>query len=398
MCFAQGQIIMEKVPEKISEGELIEVKIQIVDTNVASFTLQIYFNTQLLEYIQGPENSNYSDNRILYTWVEEKAQAKSHVILDSFLFKGVQEGNSSIVVTGEFYNAKGEQISIENGSLEVLIGNPVQLPEKQENLVENDTNVMEDDTNLKILRLNQEGISPEFDKQIKEYYFVTDKPITSLEVTAIPENPDAKVRITGNDSLKIGSNTITIQVESKDRTKTEEYKIYVTKTTDASLANANLETLAIRQGTIVPEFDNNHTHYKTEIANETEVIDLLAIPQDINAEVQIVGNTTMQEGNNKIEIIVMARDGITKKKYEIIVHRRSIQEEQQKVEEQKMQTERLSAIIEEKEQEKKKEQNQEQPLLVPEQNQNDVIVISIVIAVAIVIGVGIYLLQKRTNK
>ena len=45
-----------------------------------------------------------------------------------------------------------------------------------------------------MLRLNHEGISPEFKKDQKEYYFVTDNKIDNLEITAIPENPDATVK------------------------------------------------------------------------------------------------------------------------------------------------------------------------------------------------------------
>ena len=49
--------------------------------------------------------------------------------------------------------------------------------------------------------------------------------LESLEVTAIPENPNATVTVTGNRNLKIGKNLIEIHVVSEDKTKEEVYKI-----------------------------------------------------------------------------------------------------------------------------------------------------------------------------
>ena len=105
------------------------------------------------------------------------------------------------------------------------------------------------------------------------------------------------------------------------------YKIYVTKTTNVELANANLEILAVREGFLNPEFDYNITNYKVEIPNQTEKIEILAIPQSQKATVSISGNNEMKVGNNVIQINVIAEDGITNKKYELIVHRRNEQEE-----------------------------------------------------------------------
>ena len=343
MSLAKSEITVTFNKENIQVGEDVGLKINIANVDIASFTLEIYFNETNLEYISGPENSNYSNGRILYIWVSETGENKSNIDIGTFLFKGKEDGVSNIVVTGEFYNSEGKQIQLENDKKEIRIG--VNNGQNQaEQIAESN---LSDNTNLSILRINEEGISPDFSSDIKEYYFIADKNINKLEVTAIPENPNAVVTITGNDNFIIGKNTIDIKVESEDKTKIDIYRIFVTKAENMEMANANLETLAIRQATLNPEFDNNVTYYKAEISNDINKIDILAIPQKENATVKIAKNDEMQIGSNKIEITVTAEDGITDKKYVLEVYRRNEEEEIKAQEEKKLEAEKLSAILEE---------------------------------------------------
>lgn len=220
----------------------------------------------------------------------------------------------------------------------------------QSNYVLAEDSIESNNTNLKVLRLNHVGITPEFQKEIKEYYFLADMYINELEVTAIPENEKATVRITGNTDIKVGLNTINIEVESEDKTKTETYKIYVTKTSNKELANSNLENLAVREGTLEPPFQADITDYYVEIANDVSKLQILAIPQSMNAIVTIQGKGELQIGDNVIIANVIAEDGITSKKYVITVHRRSEQEEIEKKEEQEKQQEQLAILLENEQQ------------------------------------------------
>lgn len=397
MSLAKSEITVTFNKENIQVGEDVGLKINIANVDIASFSLEIYFNETNLEYISGPENSNYSNGRILYTWVSENGENKSNIDMGTFLFKGKEDGVSNIVVTGEFYNSEGKQIQLENGKKEIRIG--VNNGQNQADQIAESN--LSDNTNLSILRINEEGISPDFSPDIKEYYFIADKNINKLEVTAIPENPNAVVTITGNDNFIIGKNIIDIKVESEDKTKTDIYKIYVTRTENIEIANANLETLAIRQATLNPEFDNNVTYYKAEIANDINKIDILAIPQKENATVKIAQNDEMQIGLNKIEITVTAEDGITDKKYVLEVYRRNEEEEIKAQENQKLEAERLSAILE-------KNQNNNGQSAVEEDNNQDKIEsedekiknnikigIWIIAGVIVVIGIGFYFRMKR---
>ena len=295
MSFAKAnmQIISDK--SVIEKDEEINISINIDNTEIAALTLEIYSDNTKLEYISGPENSNNVSSRILYTWVSEQGENVDKLSIENFKFKALDNGIANIAVIGEFYNSNGDKVNIDTSSLELKIGRDENETEKIST-----QNITPDNTNLSILRLNHEGISPEFKKDIKEYYFVTNDKIEKLDITAVPENPDATVTITGNNNLKIGENVIEIKVESQDKTKTSSYKINLTKTNNLETANANLETLAVREATLEPEFDNNITQYKLEIPNEVDKIDVLAIPQRENAKVRVSGSGEMQIGDTKI--------------------------------------------------------------------------------------------------
>lgn len=205
--------------------------------------------------------------------------------------------------------------------------------------------MVRNNTRLEVMRLNEVGISPAFSPDVKKYYFIASANMTDLEVTAIPENPNATVTITGNTDLKMGKNEIKITVESEDKTAEDTYTIYVTRTESEEKANANLETLAVRNVMLSPEFDAQITNYAVEVENDVSTLDVLAIAQKEDADVTVTGNKEIYEGNNTILVNVLAEDGITSKEYRIDVYKRN-KEEQIKYEENKeVEAERLSAIL-----------------------------------------------------
>lgn len=390
VSFADNEMRIVSDKNTIEAGEEVGINIEIGNKEVQAFTLEIYWDRAVLEYISGPENSNNLGNRVIYTWINESGKDHDTINIEKFNFKALQDGNANITITGEFYNLNGDEIKIDDSSFEVKVGKE---EKNNEETIEDVENVSDDNTNLNILRLDQEGISPDFNKDIKEYYFIANNTINNLGITAIPENPSATVTITGNKNLKMGENVIDIKVESKDKSKTSIYKIYVTKTNNIELANANLQTLAIRQGVLEPEFDSNMTKYKVEIANNIDKIDILAIPQKENATVKIIGNVDIKEGDNQIQVVVLAENGTTNKKYDVIVHRRNQEEEQKYEEERNYQAERLSTILEE---EKENEQKNNEEV----KNKSNILFIVILISIlAIVVSVFIYRYKfKNGNK
>ncbi len=392
-CYAETQMNIISDKKEMQIDDEINIKMEITDAQIAAFTLEIYWDSSILEYIKGPENSNNSNNRIIYTWVSNTGKNQQDIETEQFQFKVLKEENANIAVLGEFYNEEGKKLEIDNTNIELEVkkneNNTTEIAEKKNRVGSSDS------ASLSVLRLNHEGISPEFQKDQKEYYFVTDTKIDNLEVTAIPENPNATVNITGNQNLKIGKNLIEIHVISQDKTKEETYKINVTKTTNVEIANANLETLAVRETVLTPEFNYNITDYKVEIPNKIAKIEILAIPQSQKAKVMIAGNNEMKVGNNYIQINVIAEDGITNKKYELNVYRRNENEQIQYEQEKQYQAERLSAILEE---EKKNKSNIKINEVMNNKNINIFGIIGIGILSIIIIIIIIYFIKKQKIK
>lgn len=172
------------------------------------------------------------------------------------------------------------------------------------------------DANLKELKIDKEGMTPEFDKDVTEYYLTTDLKVEQITVTATPSDEKAKVTVTGNKKLKEGKNIITITVKAEDGTN-KKYYIYVTKVDDVEKANADLKSLEITNYDLSPKFKANIYQYNLNIGEDIQTLEIKAEAEKENAKVEIEGNSNLQEGENIIKIKVTAEDGETVRTYKI---------------------------------------------------------------------------------
>lgn len=322
-----GKVYIESNTSMVQKGEEIEITINIENVKTAAYNYSLYFDELKFEYISNIENTNVKENRIISVWYDTKGgkEAKQGE-LAKFKFKAKEDGIATFIVQGEFYNEKGQQIETEFIEKQITIGeqeSTFQIQSEEEKGDNKETT----NANLQSLRLDIEGITPQFNEQNYEYYLTIPNDITDIDVLAISKNPNASVEISGNKGLKQGLNIITISVTSEDKTKKNEYKIQVTKTANLEFANTNLETLAIENALLNPPFDNIETKYKTEVSNKIEKLNILAIPQNEKAKVQIVGGDNLKVGKNIVEITVTAANGITKRKYQIEVYKRNEEQE-----------------------------------------------------------------------
>lgn len=156
--------------------------------------------------------------------------------------------------------------------------------------------------NLKTLTVSGYDINPVFNKNTVEYYLTVSNDVTSLKVTALPENDAAKVTITGDTDLKGFENDILITVKSeKGLTKT--YKIHVTKQKEASIS---LKTLEIEDAKFETEFSSKKYNYNIEVNQaEVEPLKIKAKANTDSANVEIIGNdSSLAVGANIITILV----------------------------------------------------------------------------------------------
>lgn len=184
----------------------------------------------------------------------------------------------------------------------------------------NATTTKTDDENtnndLASLSITDYQISPEFNKNTRNYYVAIPTTISSVEVNAQAESAKSTVKITGNTQLTKTENTIQIVVTSaKGRKKT--YKIIVTKQKENTL---KLQSLEIKGATFSPAFDSSKYYYTAEmkINDDPKDITVEAVANNANAKVEVIGNKGIQAGENLVSVIVSNSNETTV--YEILIN------------------------------------------------------------------------------
>lgn len=420
---AKSTVTLNVNEDILENGEDFSLSVNANNVDMAACTIWLYFDSEKLKCISDMDNINVIDNRVVYTWVSDIGTDKNVEELLKINFEAKQDGVASFAIVGEFYNEKGEEIDVSYNQKDIQIGGEQQGGEEQnedkgrtemqeeagaDKEGQASENVADNNANLKVMRLNMEGVNPDFDKDITEYYLIVDESVNNIDVTAIAENKDANVEISENKGLKNGVNKIKILVTSKDKTTKKEYIINVTKTDNVEAANTNLETLAVEYYTLSPEYNANVTNYNVEVSNLTNDLNILAIPEDEDAKVDINGNKNLKNGNNKVIISVTAENGITKKDYLINVYKRN--EDEEKENEQKQQNiiqeantvmERIATESEEETagdtEDEQENENQEQ-IVSNETAQGKAIMIIGSIASVMVLGLSVYTIKRKKGE
>lgn len=113
----------------------------------------------------------------------------------------------------------------------------------------------------------------------------------------------------GNECLQ-GSSGLTVTIKNKEQ------KEVVTKNYSK---NNNLSSLSIDGATLSPSFDKNVTEYNVTMKAGTEKINVKATSEDNKATVSGIGEVSVKEGLNKIDVVVLAENK-DKKTYTINVN------------------------------------------------------------------------------
>ena len=347
-AITDGTVYLSSDKQIIEINEEIEVFVNIENFYSDAYDFELYFDNDKLEFISENNNGNVNviDNRIICLWYDENGGSNDKTgKVESFKFRAKSSGIATFSINGNFYTKRAQEVRTDFKELQIEVGKDETMLQKQ---AREETGKNNDKSNSKLqnLRLNIEGMVPDFNKDIYNYYLTVNDNINNIEVLTIGENNNSKITVTGNENLKDGLNIIKIQVTSEDNANNSEYIINVTKTNNIEDANTNLETLAIKDVLLYPSFDNSVTNYNVEVSNDTYNITLLAIPEDEEASIDIVKSDVLQEGNNEIKITVTAKNNYTKKDYIINVYKRNDAEEIEYQEEQKKNQESLNNILE----------------------------------------------------
>lgn len=166
------------------------------------------------------------------------------------------------------------------------------------------------DSTLSSLSIAEGAITPEFNKDVKEYAITIPNEVTKLNITATPTDSKATVSVTEYEELKEGENIITISVTAEDGTTKTDYVIKATR----QRKELALEKLIIKytnqNGEVVevpltPEFISNIYEYSIETLEYwVKSLDIEALANIEGATIEISGADSLKEGENVITITV----------------------------------------------------------------------------------------------
>lgn len=287
--------------------------------------------------------SNGSGNKSI--WVENNTVTVPVTVGSS--------GTTTITaVSGEgTSDANGNDLGVIRGSKSIQIVQPTPTPAPTPTTPSNNTNsnsatktatkstsssttsTKSSNAHLSKLQINQEGLTPNFNKNKTSYAVTVGENVNDLKVTAVAEDSKSKVAISGNTGLKNGDNKVYITVTAQDGTK-KVYTITVTKTGDANKSNSYLQNLIVENATLSPEFSKEIFEYDCgTVGKSVETLKILAFGENENVKIDITGNDKLSEGDNKIIVKVTSEDGTTTKEYVITVKKNSNIVEENNIEE-----------------------------------------------------------------
>lgn len=188
-------------------------------------------------------------------------------------------------------------------------------PKTTENDKKEDEEEKSNTKNLKSLTVENYKLEPEFDPEVTEYNLTVGTDVEKLEVSAIPQDENSKVEITGNTDLLLGENTINIKITAEDET-VKIYKINVSKIEEVSLQLSKLE---IENYTLTPEFSQDIYEYTLNIGDTSITsLNVIASSNTQNAVIEIAGNNELKPGKNIITVLVKDEENTTV--YQIVVN------------------------------------------------------------------------------
>ncbi|MCL2042179.1 MAG: cadherin-like beta sandwich domain-containing protein [Bacteroidales bacterium] len=179
-----------------------------------------------------------------------------------------------------------------------------------------------DNANLTNIIVSSGNLVPVFNPNITNYTLNVLNMVTDITLQGIAEDPEATV--TGNvfsEPINVGSNLFTLTVTATDGITTKDYYINVIRAFSGD--GADLASLTVDPGVLVPAFSPNVTTYTVNVANSATVMNYITgVPDDPSATVTgNVVNAPLNVGSNLFTITVTAADGVTTKSYYVTVIR-----------------------------------------------------------------------------
>ena len=177
------------------------------------------------------------------------------------------------------------------------------------------------DKSLKSLEITPEGLDPDFDAETTTYTLEVGADIEKLDINAVPNDENAKIEISGNESLQVGDNVVKITVTAEDET----IRTYIINVKKQEAATIGLTSLKVDGYKLSPNFSSSIYEYKLSVLDPSVTkLDIATVASDESAVIDISGNADLKNGENTVVITVKSADEKDKVIYKIYVNKTPI--------------------------------------------------------------------------
>ena len=267
-----GTGVIQFADPKVTRDKVFNVacKVKSTDVRLKTADITIQYDPNMLEFIQdGSTNAEGGAGTVRVNGTGIGKGSGTRTLEYQLKFKALYAGSTNITVLDqEVTDTTDNLVNItKQGSALVTI---------------NPSNTQSKNANLYTLEFSPGELDREFDQNVLSYNVEVNADVDSLVISAISEDKDARVKISGNSNFNTGMNKVTIDVTAPDGKTTKQYILNVTKfetgVTAGNTTIANGQRFSSKSYTITimikpDEVSIPSGYKKLELANGSESIE-----------------------------------------------------------------------------------------------------------------------------
>ena len=215
-AFAGTGVIQFSDP-KIARDKVFNVvcKVKSTDVRLKTADITVQYDPDKMEFIEGT-NAEGGAGTIRVNGTGVGGGSGSRTLEYQLKFRALYAGTANVTVLDqEVIDNTDNLVNITKvGSSKVTI---------------NPSNTQSKNANLASLEFSPGEFDRDFDQNVLSYNTEVNADIDSLVISAITEDKDARVTISGNENFQTGMNKVTIDVTAPDGKTTKQYVLNVTK-------------------------------------------------------------------------------------------------------------------------------------------------------------------------
>lgn len=178
-------------------------------------------------------------------------------------------------------------------------------------------NVQADDALLQTLQVEGNSLTPAFEAERTVYTVNVAKEVEKVTINAEPRNPESELSgDTGEKALSLGENDFFIKVKSADGSAEKTYTVKVYRAEKSAITG--IESLSVEGIELSPVFSPSTHVYRMETKAPRAVIAAGATSEF--ATINGIGEVTLADGLNELNVEVVSEDGKNKETYTIMLY------------------------------------------------------------------------------